>query len=460
MKVIVHPFNSNEKGMVLVSATIFIVAIMIYSLLFIQMIQTEVKKEQVTEKFNNALYCAEGGLARAKWLLQHDFQWTDTSLSNDPHTVDIKGTITANQSSYKIYLFSLPSQGEPPPIPPGTTLWRYQLPPGPYGSYPYDIQYLDNGNLLITEMHAQQRVFELKPDFKNGGGEVIWTYDNSEKMTSADRMANGHTLVAEPHSYNGWAYEIDSGGNKIWEWKYENYGDTNSWMQDIDELSDGNILITMRYANSPNKVVVVKYPEGNILWHYDANSPTDADRLPNGNILITEKNVSGTTSGRIIEVDYTTKQIVWQTNIFLNNPYDAERLPDGNTVICESGGYDFWDRDNNGRISVVDTTGKEVLGSPLVTGLAAPHAIAIVPLDNGGYDILIANTNSSSSVGNEIMLIKGWGQMASNRIAIVSVGDYLGYASTVIINADLGTSTGTLSNITWKEKKGVPTEYR
>lgn len=354
--------NSNEKGIALAAATVFILAIMVFGIFFIQMIQTEIKEEQVTEDFNNALYCAEAGLARAKWLLQHDQQWTNTSLANDSQTIDIKGTIT-NHASYTIYLSRVTEQGGPPPpspVPPGTVLWEYELPPAhPYGSYPYDVIYLDNGNFLITEMYGQRRVFELKPDFENGGGEVVWTYDNNQKMTDANRMKNGHTLVVDPHNYKGWAYEIDNDGNIIWQWKYQDYGNPNSWMQDANELPNGNILIAMRKAASPNKVVIVKYPEGNILWYYDANSPTDADYLPNGNILITEKNVPGTKSGRIIEVDYNTKQIVWKTEMFLDNPYDAKRLPDGNTVICESGGYDYWDRNNEGRISAVDTTGRD-----------------------------------------------------------------------------------------------------
>lgn len=456
-------FNLNEKGIVMTAVVIFMLAIMIFGFFFILMIQTEVKEETVTEEFKSAFYCAEGGLARAKWLLHHDPQWRDASLSNGTYTVDIQGTITEG-ASYTIHLFWLQGQGDPPPNPnppPGTILWEYDLPSGgDADSYPYDVQYLDNGNILITEMHYLRRVFELTPDFEHGGGEIVWVYDNNQKMCSGDRMANGHTLIAEPHTYKGWAYEIDNSGTKVWQWKYENYGQNNSWMQDADELPDGNILIAMRYANSPNKIVVVNYTTEAIIWFYDANSPTDADYLSNGNILITEKNVPGTDTGRIIEVDYNTKQIVWKVE-GLDNPYDAERLSNGNTVICESGGYDYWDRDNEGRISEVDPTGQETLDSPLITGLTAPHAIDIVPRANGDIDVLVANTNSSTGIGNEILLIKGWSsQITGTRVAIVSIGDYLGCKNTVRIEADLDINTGMLSNITWQEEKGVPVEFR
>lgn len=447
-------FNLNDKGIVMVAAMVFILTMMIFGICFILMIQTEVKEETVTEEFKNAFYCAEGGLARVKWLLQHDSEWRNASLFNDTHIVDIQGTITKS-SSYKIYLFWLPGQGATPPggTPPGTILWRYTL------SYPYDIQYLNNGNLLMTEMHGARRVFELTPNFEQGGGTIVWEYDNSRRMTGAKRMANGNTLVTEPHTNKGWAYEIKNDGTIVWEWKYRDYGNPNSWMQEADPLPNGNILITMRKADSPNKVVVVDYHTKNIIWYYDANFPTDANYLPNGNILITEKNLPGTDTGRVIEVDYNTKQIVWQVG-GLDNPYDADRLSNGNTVICESGGYDYYDSDNEGRISEVDPAGQWTLASPLMTGLARPHAVAIVPRANGDMDVLVANTGTRGGGGNEILLIKGWSRVGGNRVAIVSVGDYLGCKNTVRIEADLDTNTGILSNITWKEEKGVPVEFR
>lgn len=456
-------FNLNDKGIVMVAAMVFILTMMIFGICFILMIQTEVKEETVTEKFKNAFYCAEGGLARVKWLLQHDPQWRNASLTNDIDTVDIQGTM-AKDSSYKIYLFGLPGQGATSPgnnIPVGTILWRYSLPDvSRYGSYPYDVQYLNNGNLLITEMHGLRRVFELTPNFEQGGGTIVWTYDNSRKMTGAKRMANGNTLVTEPHTDKGWAYEIKNDGTTIWEWKYQDYGNSDSWMQEADPLPNGNILITMRKADSPNKVVVVDYHTKNIIWSYDANFPTDADYLPNGNILITEKIIPGTDTGRVIEVDYNTKQIVWQVG-GLENPRDADRLPNGNTVICEAGWYDHSDPDREGQISEVDPAGQWTLASPLMTDLARPHAVAIVPRANGDMDVLVANTGSRrGGRGNEILLIKGWSRVGGNRVAIVSVGDYLGCKNTVRIEADLDINTGILSNITWKEEKGVPVEFR
>jgi hypothetical protein len=130
------------------------------------MIQTEVEEEIVTEEFKNALYYAESGFAHATWLLQHDPQWRDASLSNGTYTMDIQGTITQG-ATYTIYLSWISQQGTPTSPPgsdgpkPGDVLWRYELPGEGVGSYPYDVQYLNNGHILITEMHGDRRVFEL-----------------------------------------------------------------------------------------------------------------------------------------------------------------------------------------------------------------------------------------------------------------------------------------------------------
>ena len=64
--------------------------------------------------------------------------------------------------------------------------------------------------------------------------------------------------------------------------------------------------------------------QGGLDW------PRDADRLPNGNTLITDSR-----NGRIIEVT-PSGEVVWSYG-GLKVPYDADLLPDGTILISDSG---------------------------------------------------------------------------------------------------------------------------
>jgi len=70
------------------------------------------------------------------------------------------------------------------------------------------------------------------------------------------------------------------------------------------------------------------------------NNVHDADRLPNGNTLITLRS-----KGQVIEVDREGK-VVWELN-GLMSPSDADRLPNGNTLVAENNAVREFDRHGN-----------------------------------------------------------------------------------------------------------------
>ena len=88
--------------------------------------------------------------------------------------------------------------------------------------------------------------------------------------------------------------EVDRDGTIVWELK----GMPNA--HDADRLANGNTLVTLR-----NKGTVLELdPTGKVVWQLTGlSSPSDADRLPNGNTLVAEN-----TRVREFEKD---KQIVW-----------------------------------------------------------------------------------------------------------------------------------------------------
>jgi hypothetical protein len=103
---------------------------------------------------------------------------------------------------------------------------------------------------------------------------------------------------------------VDSGGTIVWQKAGLNFP------IDAERLVNGNTLITE--TSLGNRVIEVD-SNGTIVWQKGGlNSPEDAERLPNGNTLITEY------GNRVIEVD-SNGTIVWQ-KAGLVQPYDAERI--------------------------------------------------------------------------------------------------------------------------------------
>jgi hypothetical protein len=136
---------------------------------------------------------------------------------------------------------------------------------------------------------------------------------------------------------------VDTNGTIIWE-------KTDVVPSDAEKLENGNILITDLYS------VIEVDISGAIVWQCMANSPMDAERLSNGNTLITEYD-------RVIEVN-PSGSIVWQKT-GLYEPVDGERLENGNTLIVEGPGY------YGGRVIEVNNAGTIVWQYPSVPEMVA-----------------------------------------------------------------------------------------
>ncbi|MCK4652893.1 MAG: T9SS type A sorting domain-containing protein [Candidatus Cloacimonetes bacterium] len=114
---------------------------------------------------------------------------------------------------------------------------------------------------------------------------------------------------------------------------------------DADRLPNGNTLITDMWHDR----IIEVTPDGTIVWEYTGGGPlsmhypADAERLPNGNTLIADR-YSGypfQNWDRALEVD-TYGNIVWQMRAWpLQWVMDAERLSNGNTLITCKGHYDI-----------------------------------------------------------------------------------------------------------------------
>ena len=96
----------------------------------------------------------------------------------------------------------------------------------------------------------------------------------------------------------------------------------------------------MRTISLGDRVLEVS-PDGEIVWEAKGlPNAHDADRLPNGNTLVTLRN-----KGAVLEIDRDGKVVFELTG--LSSPSDADRLPNGNTIVAENTRVREFDRHGN-----------------------------------------------------------------------------------------------------------------
>ncbi len=221
----------------------------------------------------------------------------------------------------------------------GNIVWEYVLPQDfrRYTNPGFDVEALSNRNVLLTL--PGKGVYEI--DRK---GTVVWACANKKVSHDADRLPNGNTLYVfgnEDQIEDAQVKEVNKNGEVVWAWcakdifnrepfnRIYNGGWTHA--NAAERLSNGNTLISLRNFHSVVEVdpggKIVRKLTKKILRHQH-----DPEMLPNGNILLANH---GMPQGAI-EVDFNTEKIVWRYDMLDSNAWpvrDADRLPNGNTLI-------------------------------------------------------------------------------------------------------------------------------
>ncbi|MHA1890935.1 MAG: aryl-sulfate sulfotransferase [Promethearchaeota archaeon] len=215
------------------------------------------------------------------------------------------------------------------------------------GFHQLDSEYLNNGHVLVTSGTSNDgRVVEydqfgkvVRSFYRVEGGALKWPHD-------ADMLDNGNLLITDTR--NDRVIEVDSNGNLVWEWNVWDYFDVSdardgtSHVNDADRLPNGNTLISVRNLDT----VVEVNPKGDVVWMYGrmANSSEilgqhNPTRLTNGDTLICDSE-----HNRLVEINLTGN-ITWTYNP--TQPYghplgwvrDADLLPNNHVLIGD--GYKF-----------------------------------------------------------------------------------------------------------------------
>ena len=197
----------------------------------------------------------------------------------------------------------------------------------------------------------------------------------------------GNTLVGTQtygDAFEGRALEVDENGNVVWE-----YYPGNSRVFDVELLENGNVLMS----------VATKRPDGECPERY----ATDEHE--------------GCVQNRVLEIDYDTKETVWNHSwydVFPHNQevHDADRLANGNTIVADMGrnrvfevapnGTTVWSwsaREHLGQWSEFD----EEYGGPAYTGPHGDwtHLNDVDVLENGNVQVSIRNFDVVVEIARE-----------------------------------------------------------
>jgi hypothetical protein len=220
----------------------------------------------------------------------------------------------------------------------GNIVWNSRdvtLSDGSHLHYPNDANWLPDDHFLITD-RDNHRVIEIDRD-----GTIVWQFGEAGVPGSdathlngphnADRLPTGNTIIAD--SENKRVIEVTPDGTIVWEYPPAYQHTQQDGRRSLTEpMSPRSETFGDQWSRVSPRSETFGDQGGDQGGGADAlNWPRDADRLPNGNTLITDSR-----NNRVIEVT-RAGQIIWQYTD-LNLPYDADRLANGHTLISGAPG--------------------------------------------------------------------------------------------------------------------------
>lgn len=310
------------------------------------------------------------------------------------------------------------------------------------------------GNVLISDQF-NNRVIEVDRQHN-----IVWSFGSGNPtlcnpgpgaiigLNDAERLSDGLTLLAgtgtppntpESSIPNGCVDNrvivVNHAGQIVWQ--YGKAGVTGSGFNQLNvpvfaiQLPNHNFLIV---DQSNERVIEVDKSSKKIVWQYgqtgvtgigfnQLNNPNSAELLSNGHILIADEN-----NNRVIEVT-RTHQIVWQYSQGLSGAAFASRLPNGHTLITDS---------NHARIVEIDQAKQVVFQyftNTAPNSNAMPLPTNAVRLENGDTSIadqfndraFIINSDKATKFQYGMTNVDGTGHdLLNSPYTAFVIGDYTG----------------------------------
>ncbi|MBN1871592.1 MAG: aryl-sulfate sulfotransferase [Candidatus Omnitrophica bacterium] len=224
----------------------------------------------------------------------------------------------------------------------GDIVWEYVLPANlrRYTNPGFDAELLPNNNVLIVL--PKKGVCEI-----NRSGDMVWSHWDSKISHDADRLPNGNTIYVfgdDDRIDDAQVKEVDPQGKIVWRWYAKNHFSTaeyqniysQGWthINAVTRLANGNTLVSLRNFNCLAEVD----PRGDVVKVIDKDfleGQHDPEVLASGNILLANHG----NPQEALEIDKDTGEVIWRFPVFKRQSWplrDADRLPNGNTLITGS----------------------------------------------------------------------------------------------------------------------------
>lgn len=204
----------------------------------------------------------------------------------------------------------------------------------------FDAERLPNNNILIVL--PKKGVYEI-----DRNGSTVWSHWDSKISHDADRLPNGNTIYVfgdEDQIDDAQVKEVNPQGKIVWSWyaknhfntpEYRNiYGQGWTHINAVTRLENGNTLVSLRNFNS----LVEVDPQGEVvkIIHQDfLEAQHDPEVLADGNILLANHG----NPQEALEINRDTGEVIWRFPVLKRQAWplrDADRLPNGNTLITGS----------------------------------------------------------------------------------------------------------------------------
>jgi hypothetical protein len=248
---------------------------------------------------------------------------------------------------------------DPEPTPEVVAEWSFPV-RNRVASEVHDVEPLPGGGFVVADME-HERVLIVE------GGEVVWEWAASTRyeapadptkvdwlhINDVDRIGDGRFLVSVRNANQLVVLERGEGVVEVINEDRDDAVDGDGLVGDSNVLyhqhnpqwlGDGAVLV----ADSENHRVVELHRTESGAWEpvwvlegaggQKFDWPRDADRLPNGNTLITD-----TRNARLVEVNESGRVVREHRFDYRTLPYEADRLPTGESV----GGPTYGDADTD-----------------------------------------------------------------------------------------------------------------
>ncbi|MHA1791879.1 MAG: arylsulfotransferase family protein [Promethearchaeota archaeon] len=284
---------------------------------------------------------------------------TTTKTTNISFNIDLESEVSSSRPALPFNGLVLLTSDNPASLievdPLMNVIWKYEFPIPDVKKVIFStvlgVDVMPNGHLLsclnvvyenftmvsrVIESDHDGKIFWQYSDFISGDAVIGGGYHDVDYLPGSDSF-----IIADTNRER--VIEVNRTGDITWSWYPKDYypveGNESDiyHLNDVDRLPDGNTLISLRNLN----MIVEVDKRGFVVWTlggpYYSNflgKQHNPLRLTNGNTMICD---SG--NNRIIEVD-KNGNIVWSTqdfpNITLNFPRGVEYLPNGNLLISDS----------------------------------------------------------------------------------------------------------------------------